>query len=78
MLYACQKLHAMSSMLPVCLHSDQFFFMCSKEPILQQGEGPSLCQVNSAAVCDFGEVFLHVDLFVTNQFVAVLSYVLAF
>lgn len=35
-------------------------------------------QVNSAAVCGFGEVFLQVDLFVTNQFVAVLSYMLAF
>lgn len=42
------------------------------------GEDPAFAQVNSAAVCGFGEVFLHVDMFVTNQFVAVLSYVLAF
>lgn len=52
--------------------------MHSKEPVLQQGEDPAFAQVNSAAVSGFGEVFLHVDIFVTNQFVAVLSYVLAF
>lgn len=43
-----------------------------------RGKDPAFAQVNSAAVCGFGEVFLHVDLLVTNQFVAVLSYMLAF
>lgn len=82
MLYACQK--ANGSMLPVCLYSNcayiqTRFSSCIPRSTFCSSRGdPAFAQVNSAAFCGFGEVFLHVDLFVANQFVAVLSYRLAF